>query len=540
MGTYRTLLVCLLLLAVSSAQETQNKQFKVEGVVVNSVNGKPLPRVLVQIYERSLLTGPEGEFSFDGVPAGRIQIRLTKPGYFTPGAGLNHWSPNSNLVDVGPDTGRVTLKLAPEAVVFGHVTGQDEEPLEGVSIQVLAFVSNEGRQYLSPILGEVRTDEDGNYRIAGLSAGRYYLEVRAGNITRRVLGAQTLKSPEAYPPITYYPGTTDMAAMAPLDLAAGQKLEAAFSLALAPAHRVSGRTVAEGDWTRLNAPMMIGALDQPLLTADEFDSQSGAFVFRAVPAGTYTLRLSGADPDNRHTFSDHKLVVARNLADLKFSLRPGLNIPVAVRREFNKPMPQVSCPTHDGGQVDCSEYPAATVELISVESARTRFFTEYRPNKDASDPSVRGVVPGKYMVRAHPTFGGYVQSIRSGNLDLLRQELLVPKDGSVAPIEVVLRDDPGTLKVTVRTGKPGQDATVLALASSAPFSTVNRMGTNNGNATFYSIAPGTYTVLAFDSVDAMDYANPDVLAKYGSKAVTVTVASNGNSSVVVDVIHVGD
>lgn len=540
MGTYRSLLVCLLLFAVSSAQETPNKQFTVEGIVVNSATGKPLPRVLVQLNGRFLLTGQEGEFSFDKVDAGQIQINLTKPGYFLPGSGLNHWSPNANRFTAGSDLGKLRLKLAPEAVVFGRVTGQDDEPLEGAGVQILDYVSNEGRKYLAAVGGEVRTDEDGNFRIANLSAGRYYVAVKAGNVTGRVLGARTSKSSEAYPPVIYYPGTADRAAMTPLDLVPGQKAEASFSLTVVPAYKVSGRVVAVGDWGRINPPMLIGALDQPLFSVDEFDSDSGAFVFRAVPAGSYTMRVSGANGDNRYSFTDHKLTVTQNVAEAKFVLRPGVNIPVVVRNEFNKPPPQMLCPTHDGGQVDCSDYPAATVELISVDSINSRFYTEYHPKKDPSDPMVKGVPQGRYMVRARPNFGGYVYSLRSGTVDLLREELVIPEDGSVAPIEVVLRDDPGTLQVALRGLRPGQDGVVVLIPSGSPFAVPNRMGTNAGNATFYSVAPGTYNVFAFDSLDAMMNADPEVAAMYAAQAATVTVAANGKASIAVDVIHVGE
>jgi hypothetical protein len=64
------------------------------------------------------------------------------------------------------------------------------------------------------------------------------------------------------------------------------------------------------------------------------------------------------------------------------------------------------------------------------------------------------------------------------------------------------------------------------------------MGTNIAKVMFSSIAPGTYTVFAFDSVDG-EY-NSEVLARYAAKAATVTIAPNGTSSVAVDVIHVGE
>ena len=498
--------------------------------------------MLVQLYGRSLLTGPEGEFSFDSVSPGRAQIMLTKPGYFMTGTGFSNPWPGNNMVDVGPDTGKITLKLVPEAVIFGHVTGQDEDPLEGAGVQVLSMISTEGRQNLSQV-AEVRTDEDGNFRLAGLHPGRYFLAVKAGAVTRRVLGAVNATNPEAYPPVVYYPGTTDQSAMRALDLIPAQKAEAVFSLSLGPAYRLSGRVVAQGEWNRINPPMVLGVLDQTLFQADEFDSQSGKFVFRAVPAGNYTVRVSGSNADNRYDFSSHKLVVSKSATDLVFALLPPINIPVNVRTEFSKPMQRGTCASSSPAgvqQTDCSEFPAATVELTSLDSANSRFSTPYRPIKEPSDNWLHGVQPGRYMVRARPTLRGYVQSVRSGQLDLLREELTVPEDGSVAPIEVVVRDDPGMLNVALQALTPGHHATILAFLTGAPASIPSMVGSSTSNVSMSGLAPGIYSVLAFDTLGAIDWANPEFLPKYASKAATVTVTPDANASVAVEVIRVAD
>jgi hypothetical protein len=548
MGTYRLLLVCFFLLAASPAQQPQQQLFKVEGTVVNSVSGKPLPRVLVQVYGRSLLTGPEGEFSFAGMPAGRATATLSKPGYFGPVASQWPQGPSNNIIDIGPDAGKITLKLAPEAVISGRVTGQDDEPLEGAGIQVLTFRWIDGRQLLMPV-GGGRTDEDGNFRMAGLPAGRYQVAVKAGTVTRRVLGAQTPKAPEVYPAVVYHPGTADLAAAAAVDLVPGQKMEMQFSLALSPAYKLAGKVVVAGEWKQINGPMIVDSLDQVLFTPDQFDAASGAFEFRAVPAGAYAIRVGGNDPQNRYRFSDRKITVSASVSNLRLSLQPGVTIPVMTRTEFSKPhQPKGSCAWSDGGEVhqsDCSDYPPARVELVSIDSLRLRFSTEYRPVKDPADYAVYAVAPGKYTVRVQPGLAGYVQSVRSGNLDLLHEVLTVPEEGTVAPIEVVLRDDPGTLKVAVHGAKPGQQATILALPEDAlalsPNTTrtiINGVGGSDLEV-YATLAPGNYKVLAFDSLDGLVLDDPEVLAKYTSKAANVTVTANGNASVMVELIRNG-
>jgi hypothetical protein len=541
MGTYRALLVCFLLLGSACAQEARQDQFKVEGVVVNSLSGKPLSRALVQLNMHSLLTGAEGEFSFEGVPPGSAYITLTKPGYFGPGA-LPRGRTADSMIEVGPDTGKLVLKMAPEAVIFGHVTGQDGDPLEAASVQLLTLSSVEGRRILTRTRNEVRTDEDGNFRIASLPSGRYYLAVKAGTVTRRVLGAQTAKNSEAYPALIFHPGTADVAAAAAIDLAPGQKMEAQFSLALTPAYKLAGKVVAAGEWKHINMPTIIDSLGQPLLNPEQFDAAAGSFEFRAVPAGTYTVRLGGSDLHDRQRFFDQKITVSKNTLDARLVLLPGLDIPVITRLELSKPRQTGTCtwgvPGGPDRHSDCTDYPAANVELISVDSVR-QVSSEYRPLDDASSFAVHGVTPGRYMVRVRPTLNGYVQAVRSGNVDLLREVLTIPESGSVAPIEIVLRDDVGTIKTSVRSEKPGQPADILIFLEGALFPTAQQTGHTNSDM-WFQVPPGRYNVLAFDSLNGVDYENPQILTQYGSKLASVTVAADGVASVAVELIHVGE
>jgi hypothetical protein len=63
----------------------------------------------------------------------------------------------------------------------------------------------------------------------------------------------------------------------------------------------------------------------------------------------------------------------------------------------------------------------------------------------------------------------------------------------------------------------------------------------NGAEAYLALAPAAYKVFAFDSTEMSDYTTDlAVLTKYASKAASVTVSANANSSVIVDVIHLGE
>jgi hypothetical protein len=213
-----------------------NKTYQVAGKVVSSVTGKPIPRVLVRLPHTSqaLLTGADGDFSFNGVPAGKADIVVTKPGYFRadqPLSQLLPYTPNRSpyQVEVGRETGQLLLQLVPEAVVFGTIRGGDGKPLEQVSIDVLVSQITGGKREFRPVRQNVMPDADGGFLIGDLAPGRYYVRVNAGQASREIGGTESTGAEKTYPAEVYYP-LTDAAGAAPLDLFGGQRRETNFTL----------------------------------------------------------------------------------------------------------------------------------------------------------------------------------------------------------------------------------------------------------------------------------------------------------------------
>ena len=538
---------------VSSANENA---FKLDGMVINSITGQPIPRALVQITttpQRSMLTGPEGEFSFENLTQSTASFVVSKPGFIPP---EYNRSGGLRIALVDSHSGKVVLKLTPEAVIYGQVAGADEDPVEEATVEVLQSRMLRGRQELAPayrtgfglnatLPSQVQTDEYGNYRIAGLAPGNYYLVVNTSALSLRRkpqarAGLPAAKNTGAYQALIYYPGAADFESAMPIRIKGGERLEADFSLKRVPTFTIAGVVDASPEWKQINPPMIVDESDQTLFTADEF-ADSGAFRFKAVPAGTYTVRLGGNDQNGMYRAAYRKLVVAGPVKDLKLHLPTALTVPVVLHSELTKPRLTGHC-TSSGpdGQMhisDCSDFPQVVLELLSGNTQRGGSSAGYGPQQDPNDLKLQGVMPGRYWVQARAQFGGYIAALRSGSVDLLRDPLVVPDEGGVPPIEVTLRDDTATVKVQLHSDTPGQRGWAVLvpdLLSRDPLVVDVQSGTDRD---YQGVPPGTYKAFAVDSRDGIDFSNPESLSKYTEKATSITLTPNGSTTVPIELLH---
>jgi hypothetical protein len=354
-----------------------------------------------------------------------------------------------------------------------------------------------------------------------------------------LLGALPKSAPETYPTVVYFPSAGDFTSATPLDLVAGQHAHAQFSLSLVPAFKLSGTVSGIAGYKRVSNPVIMDAAERPLLGAARWDTQSGAFEFPALPAGAYTLQVYAIAEDNHPAWVRQSITLNRDVSGLNLALLSGATIPVTVRKELG-PTPQPShCEggfhTQDGKMIDCSKL-AAMVTLAPIDAGHMQFRAEPESD-DPSNLALRGVMPGKYRLDVTPMIAAYVRSARSGSTDLLREELIVPAGGAVPPIEIILRDDGATVKVRVQADATDH-ANILLLPQFAPFQRPHMLDVNPGGEREYGgLAPGEYTVLAFDSMEGVEYGNPDFLARYSSKAARVTLSANTTTQVSVELIH---
>jgi hypothetical protein len=289
----------------------------------------------------STFTDDRGRFVFTKVAAGTYYLNAIKGGYAD-----GHYGPTLSgnggsmiVLVAGEWFDAANIILAKLSAISGRIVDEHGEPVVGAFVRVLASLNVGGASHL--VGGPVATTDDlGEYRIAGLPPGRYFVSVPSiaasvpasasvpdieglsadqlarrdsqtiGPLQRRsggeVVEGQTALlvgiyptpppvegHPQAYP-MTLYPGTTTLTGATPIDVTTTSDQSGIdITLAPVPAVSVSGRLGGgSAPYTGIVLRLVPTGLEdladgsEAATTAVEAD---GAFTFLRVPAGHYLL-----------------------------------------------------------------------------------------------------------------------------------------------------------------------------------------------------------------------------------------------------------
>lgn len=230
----------------------------VEGIVVSSTTGEPVPRAEVQLrlwklpepVARSQSLPPEpqtlvsrtdsgGKFRFEGVPPGRWEISISRQGMLParPAAGL---SPHRLAVRAGDEVRGLRYALAPQAVITGKVVDEEGDPVQGALVSAARPPWRSGEALIHPVPG-AKTDDRGEYRLPGLPAGTY--------LVYALRFPSSGLSPDGKPwiePPAFHPDAAARQQAHPVRVQAGQELGGVdIVLHRRPAQYISGRVLME-------------------------------------------------------------------------------------------------------------------------------------------------------------------------------------------------------------------------------------------------------------------------------------------------------
>lgn len=554
-----TLLILLPLFTLpaqfSTTQLSQAQTFTVRGTVVNATTGAPIGGALVQLFAgqgpTARRSGADGGFAFEGVPAGTYTVRAQKPGFFFPPELPMQNAPQPTIT-AGPDHTPALIKLIPEGIISGHITGDDGEPLEFLPVQLLSERTQDGKKWRSFERHEV-TDEQGEFRLAELQPGRYIVALGPSSFQSTPPPIATQTGVRGYPAI-FYPGVPEMSSATAIEITPGKHAEVNLKLSSQPFYRVSG-TVRAPMQNQGISLQITNAAGQSISSGFQFDPVKGTFRTQGLPAGPCTLTAQMHDAATQQQyFASQTVNLTSDLAGVHLLLLPNSSIPVTFVMETtrNERPPEQSffvMSGPNGGRHRQASIPANIVLTPQNQLFMSRqYYSQLGPG-EAESLSVRDIPPGVYTVEVRPNGPYYAASVRSGTVNLLVQPLTITSGGAVQPIEVVLSDDFATLEGSISFEGSDIAAELIVVPEDAPLEVrpfnLGRLTTLPGQARpttrfeFAQLRPGNYKLLAVDDL-SFEYANPAVLEKYASKAQEVFLAPGQQTKVSVDLVHIGD
>jgi|SRR5579875_838861 len=485
----------------------------VTGSVLNSATNEPIRRALVAVGPALVLTGADGRFQAENIPDGQIMVWTQKPGYFDcASVGCSLGSHATTIVTVQSGANEVLLKLVPESAVEGRILDQDGEPVGNIKVTALGErFSNGIKQYAAQ--AAVTTDETGSYRIEGLISGSYMVKTTA-RAAFYLPFTGSIDVPQEMYPQRYYPNTPDMTSAQILQLKPGQTASADFTLPRVAAVRISGSVAPV--LPNISSTAEDASGDEMYLQA-RFQPQTGKFA-AFLPAGSWTLHFGAIDGQGGNFTATETITATKNVDNLRIVLQPLASIPLNI--------------VNASGTADTQ---FVSVSLLSREKREpVGFFNTGRLMKTAQTPdAIANVPPGKYSVLVSAA-NQCLDSLTSGNVDLLQNDLVVLPGSQPQPINLVLRNDCATLQVSVHSEDPSARSFVLLVPSSRAILPITMQLEPGASATLGNLSPGEYQVYAFSNIDGLEYANPEVMREYSGQQ--LTLAPNQHANVTVNMI----
>src|ERR1700687_3866763 len=152
------LLIPLTTLALAQTPPAQPQdQGRIEGILVNQVNGQPLRKGTVAL--RVMVTGPqpagasapnsysvtsdaEGKFVFEQVDPGRYSLMADRPGYIR----ATYRSSGGPSINVGPGqvVKNIRFAITPQGVIAGRVVDEDGDPITEVRVSAMRWMISNG------------------------------------------------------------------------------------------------------------------------------------------------------------------------------------------------------------------------------------------------------------------------------------------------------------------------------------------------------------------------------------------------------------
>jgi hypothetical protein len=511
-------------------------------------------------------TDGRGTFVVSGLEDGVYTIQAEADGYL-PGAYATLGATISLVnVSAGQPTRNINIALTPKATISGRVRDRSNQPLVSVPVQLLRYSYNsQGQRFYEPE-STVTTDDRGEYRMAWVKPGRYYLlagKPSTGSNSAEALGARDY---------AFYPDVKETANAVVIDLLPGMDLPSAdLTLEAKPqtfkvrGNLVDSRTGQFPARANVFVTSQIPGLDSNAdnfkrldVQSSNYDGKTGGFEIRDLLPGAYAIVASVMDttePGQSGPVLQASGLLAVNVASsdiegLTIPVVPAGAIPGRVRVEGQLPA-QLSI-----DRLVVRLIPVGANSQTSLPGMIANMLNQNLPTIVGVDGRFRiqNVFPGEYRIEfaGFPVGSGaggpqYVGSMAAANA-YIKDARLDGVDALNAPIrfsgsinsgmEITLTFGRGRVETTVPDvqSQPVRTARVVAVPM-ARFRTdlYRALSTDEDGRSGFNIPPGDYKFFAWESVEEFGWFDPDLLARSEVRGTSVHVSESTTQTVNVQI-----
>lgn len=503
--------------------------YRIAGTVVNSITGSALAQARVALVETStrkniatLTTSEDGHFEFSALPSGKYSLQGAKRGFIT--AAYEQHEQFSTAIVTGPDTTTdgLLLRLTPMALISGHVTDENGEPVRLAHVTLYLEDHRAGMNRVNRIANSI-TDDLGYFDFSMLRPGSYFVSVSAK--PWYAINASTALQPKtqtssatasvldvAYQ-TTYYGGVTEAENATPIPLNGGDHPEINVQLNPVPALHI----LVRAERPRGEAGENAVAFRAPMLQKQVFDSLEGVQPGMIVPVEPGVFEMTGVPPGQYNV-----------------RLREGSSGDVEQLKNMNL--------TSDGQELDTSHgEPLSSLKItvniqgdskppkqlfLRLQDQRHRIVAA-RNVDPTGEVKFEGIAPGKYTILSNsPEMAyavsrttldgtesqGHTVNISPGS----SPELIAWLVGGVVKVEGVVK----------KAGKPVAGVMVVLIPKDPEehLEYFRRDQSDlDGTFTVAGVIPGTYTIVAVEDAWGFEWLKPGVLARYAEHGQELTI-----------------
>jgi protocatechuate 3,4-dioxygenase beta subunit len=515
-----TMRIALLLAAAAVAYGQAPRFASVAGIVLDDATRAPLLRVVVTLETKGekpanavAWTDSSGAFSFSSVPPGDYYLYATRDGYEFARYGAASRDRPPEVLTLAPGEARlkIVFRMRRLASVSGTVLDPDGDPLSGVNVNVLAATYMRRKLHYAPVSGAM-TDDRGQYRVAGLLPGKYYVAATPQGWQSGTGQAEAVRGQAAETPkfgAQFYANADRISAATPIELQPGKNLaDIDFQLALWHTASIKAKVIVPSEIAS-DAQVQVTVWSQDAARETNFSWGGGAaapdytFEVKDLIPGSYAAVAVATSHDRRYRGVE-RVEVGQDPEEVTIQLEPGIELSGRVRLEGGKSAPphfRVSLVPGDGLPFNMPQ-PEAEVKADGT----------FR---------IEGVLPGVWDIGVEPIpKDGFVKSMRLGDQDVLTEDMLIGPATS-EPLNIVLSTRGAIVDGTVtEDGEDGKPAKAFVLlAPDGKFEnvwTLYRMAPadQSGHFEMKGIMPGSYKLYALDRIDTDPSQNPEFLKPF--------------------------